>query len=268
VLLLHALGVAATTAALLLGFWRLDAWQAGREAEARDLAGEAPRPLTQVMTADDPFPGADVGRPVTLSGTWLPDSTLLVDDRDLAGRTGRWVVTPVAVCADPEASCDPAADPAMLVVRGWTASEDAVPPPPTGPVELTGWLQPGEGTGAPDPDPTDDLLAELRIASAIQHVDQDLYGGYVVARDGVDRGGLEAVTPDSLPAPSTFTSLQNLLYAVEWWLFGAFAVFLWQRWVRDELERRRAAPEDGSGADHPDGPATAAPDEAGIRSAT
>lgn len=270
VLLLHVLGVAATTAAVLLGLWQLDAWQAGREAESRDLAGEAPRPLTRVMTADDPFPGQDVGRPVTLAGTWLPESTLLVDDRDLDGRTGLWAVTPVAVCAGPEASCDPDTDPAVLVVRGWAPTAAAVPPPPTGAVQLTGWLQPGEGTGLPDPDPTDDVLAELRIASAIQHVDQDLYGAYVVASDGVDRDGLEAVTPDSLPAPSTFTSLQNLLYAVEWWLFGAFAVFLWQRWVRDELARRRRATDrdDGSGAEHPDERAPAEPDAAGIRSAT
>ncbi|HEX4977873.1 MAG TPA: SURF1 family protein [Nocardioides sp.] len=266
VLLLHVLGVVATVAAVLLGLWQLDAWQAGRDAEARDLAGEAPRPLTGVMTADEPFPGADVGRPVTLAGTWLPESTLLVDGRDLDGRTGLWVVTPVAVCADDSTSCDPGTDPAMLVVRGWTPAPTAVPPPPEGPVELTGWLQPGEGTGAPDPDPADDVLAELRIASAIQHVDQDLYGAYVVARDGVDRDGLEPVTPESLPAPSTLTSLQNLLYAVQWWIFGAFAVFLWQRWVRDELARRRATAEEESGASHRDEPAPAEPDTAGIRS--
>ncbi|MFP5252480.1 MAG: SURF1 family protein [Actinomycetes bacterium] len=241
VLLLHALGVAATTAAVLLGLWQLDAWQAGRAAEARDLAGQEPRPLTEVMSADDPFPGADVGRPVTLEGTWLPDSTVLVDHRDLDGRSGMWVVTPVAVCAGPAATCDPRTDPAMLVVRGWAPTEAAVPSAPTGPARITGWLQPGEGTGAPDPDPTDDVLAELRIASAIQHVDQDLYGGYVVARDGVDRAGLDPVTPGSQPAPSAFSSLQNLLYAVEWWLFGAFAVFLWQRWVRDELAGIRSA---------------------------
>lgn len=240
VLLLHALGVAATTAAVLLGLWQLDAWQAGRATEARDLADEPPRPLQRVMSADDPFPGTDAGRPVTLSGTWLPDDTLLVADRDLDGRTGLWAVTPVAVCARDEASCDPATDPAILVVRGWAPTATAVPPAPTGPAQLTGWLQPGEGTGAPDPDPGDDVLAELRIASAIQHVDQDLYGAYVVARDGVARDGLEPVTPDSLPGPSTFTSLQNLLYAVEWWLFGAFAVFVWQRWVRDAVGIRSA----------------------------
>ena len=123
VLLLHALGVAATTAALLLGLWQLDAWQAGRAAEVRDL------------------PGGDVGRPVTLAGTWIPDSTLLVADRDLGGRTGLWVVTPVAVCDGPTTSCDPDTDPAMLVVRGWTPTETAVPPPPSGEAELTGETQ-------------------------------------------------------------------------------------------------------------------------------
>ena len=99
VLLLHVLGVAATTAAVLLGLWQLDAWQAGRAAQTRDLAGQAPRPLPAVMSPDDPFPGQDVGRPVTVSGTWVPDSTLLVEGRELDGRRGLWVVTPVAVCA-------------------------------------------------------------------------------------------------------------------------------------------------------------------------
>ena len=27
--------------------------------------------------------------------------------------------------------------------------------------------------------------------------------------------------------------VRNLLYAVEWWVFGAFAAFIWWRWRRD-----------------------------------
>jgi cytochrome oxidase assembly protein ShyY1 len=139
----------------------------------------------------------------------------------------------------------------MLVVRGWTASKADVPAAPTGRVDLTGWLQPGEGSGLPDPDPQDDVLPELRIASAIQHVDQDLYGGYVIARDGTPdgahAGALEPVTPASLPKPDVTTKLRNILYAIEWWVFGGFALFLWWRWVRDELDRVRG----GSAADEP-----------------
>jgi hypothetical protein len=103
---------------------------------------------------------------------------------------------------------------------------------------VTGWLQRGEGSGTTAPNPADDLIPEMRVADAIQHVDQDLYGGYVLARRPTP--GLVAVTPASLPKPPTFTAVRNLLYAVEWWVFGGFAVFLWWRWCRDELERQRA----------------------------
>ena len=45
---------------------------------------------------------------------------------------------------------------------------------------------------------------------------------------------------------AALTGLRNLLYAIEWWFFGAFAAFIWWRWVRDE--------ESGRDADHtPDG---------------
>jgi cytochrome oxidase assembly protein ShyY1 len=173
---------------------------------------------------------------------------VLVSERRLGGRTGVWAVTPVAVCSA-GASCDRA--PAMLVVRGWAPTADAVPPPPHGRVELTGWLQPGEGAGVPDPDPRDDVIPEMRIASAIQHVDQDLYGGYVIARDGTPAESLRAVTPDSLPRPDVTTRLRNLLYAIEWWVFGGFALFLWARWVRDELDRRPAGEPEPSDAGIP-----------------
>ena len=245
---LHLLAVVAVTAAVLLGLWQYDAWRTGRDLEARDLAGAAALPLDDVMTADSTFPADQVGRPVSFSGAWVPGSTFLVSDRWLDGRTGWWVVTPVAVCA---AGDDCGTAPAMLVVRGWTPSRDEVPDAPTGRVDLTGWLQPGEGAGIPDADPGDEVLPELRIASAIQHVDQDLYGGYVIARDGAPDEDLEPVTPDSLPKPDVTTKLRNILYAIEWWIFGGFALFLWWRWVRDELDRTR----DGSATEEPAEPA-------------
>jgi cytochrome oxidase assembly protein ShyY1 len=253
---LHVLAVLATTAAVLLGIWQYDAWGSRREDQAASLADAPAKALAAVMSADDPFPGKAVGQPVRLAGRWLPRSTVYVADRDLGGRTGVWAVTPVEVCAGPT-SCPGA--PAMLVVRGWAPTLADVPPAPTGAVDVTGWLQPGEGSGLTDPDPTDDVLPEMRIADAIQHVDQDLYGGYVIARSttrsasGVE-AGLSQVTPASLPKAETFTALRNLLYAFEWWVFGGFAVYIWWRWCRDELERRRIEEEgpdepadDGSG---------------------
>jgi DNA-binding transcriptional regulator of glucitol operon len=41
-------------------------------------------------------------------------------------------------------------------------------------------------------------------------------------------------------------SIQNFGYAIQWWLFSAFALFLWWRVVRDAY-RRRAAAADATG---------------------
>lgn len=237
----HLLGLVAVAAAVALGLWQYGAWQSAREAQATDLANVAPKPLQEVLAPDQPYPADAVGRPVELAGRWLPDETFYVSGREHAQRRGYWVVTPVAV----EAASGGGRAPAMLVVRGWTAEPGGVSEP-TGRTAVTGWLQPSEGSGTPDTDPGDDIFPELRIASVVQRLDRDLYGGYVIrdvsaSSTGGDSstGGLEPVTPASLPEPSTFTSIRNLLYAGEWWVFGAFAAFIWWRWCRDAIHAAR-----------------------------
>ncbi len=240
-LALHAFAVLAVVAAVLLGLWQYGVWQDGRKDQTTSKVDAAPVPLDSVMTSDQAFPRTGVGEPVTLAGRWLPRSTLYVSGRELRGRTGIWAVTPVAVCGTDAARCAKA--PAVLVVRGWAASVRQAPPPPSGPVRVTGWLQPGEGTDDPDPNPRDDVYTSLRVADALQRVPQDLYGGYVIARTlSPTSEGLASVTPAALPKASAFTSVRNLLYALEWWFFGGFAVYVWGRWCRDEVSRVTGVP--------------------------
>jgi cytochrome oxidase assembly protein ShyY1 len=245
--------VVAVVAAVLLGSWQYDAWQERRAAEARDLTNAEPVPLNEAIGPDDPFPGDMVGQPVTIEGSWVPEGTVLVSGREHDGQDGYWVLTPVAVDgADGANEADGAHEadaPAIPVVRGWTPSRADVPPPPTGATELVGWLQPPEGTGETDTDPTDDVLPQVRTADLVQRVDQDLYGAYAVVTDdpGTNDGtdGLAPATLEQLPDVGRFTAVRNLLYAVEWWFFGAFAVFIWWRWLRDEqaAEETQATPE-------------------------
>lgn len=252
---LHLLGAAATVVAVLLGLWQLDTWGAQRGQAARDLTSLPPVALGEVLDADDPFPSAGVGRPVELAGEWVPEATFYVADRELEGRDGTWAVTPVAVCEE-GGPCDDS--PALLVVLGWAPDPADAPAAPEGRVELTGWLQPPEGSGRPDLDPGDDVLPELRIADAIQRVDQDLYSAYLVAdraRPSAATAGLEPVTPASLPEPSGDTGLRNFLYGLQWFVFAAFALFVWWRWVRDEVERERHAKQAVTEADRPEEPA-------------
>lgn len=258
---LHVLAVLAVTAATLLGLWQYHAWQIHREDRTLALATAPAKPLQDVISADAAFPGDAVGQPVSFSGRWLTHDTFYVSDRPLDGRTGFWVVTPLAVC--PGGSCADAS--ALLVVRGWSTRPDG-PQPPSGPIALTGWLQPPEGAGITDQDRTDDVLPELRMADAVQRVDRDLYGAYVIAdRMSPSVGGLQPVTPESLPEPSSFTGLRNLLYALEWWLFGGFAVFIWVRWCTDEVRGGRPGTDDPEPVDGPEA-GTPSPNDAAVAS--
>jgi cytochrome oxidase assembly protein ShyY1 len=237
----HLLALVLVLAAGLLGLWQLDAWQARRADEARDLTRAEPVSLGSVMGPDDPFPGRSVGQPVTLEGAWVPAGTIFVSGREHDGRDGYWMVTPLAVGG--------AGEPALPVVLGWVASTGDAPAPPAGDAELVGWLQPTEGTGAVDDDPGDDVLPQLRVADLAQRVDEDLYSAYAVAQEGV--GGLPAADLEQLPDAGRFTAVRNLLYAIEWWFFGAFAVLIWWRWLGEQLAPRRAEPQPED-EEHPD----------------
>jgi cytochrome oxidase assembly protein ShyY1 len=222
----HLLALVLVTATVLLGWWQVDAWQARRADEARDLTRTEPVALAEVIGPDDPFPGRSVGQPVELSGSWLTGGTVFVAGREHEGADGFWMVTPLAVGTDATA-------PALPVVLGWVADPDLAPAPPEGSASLVGWLQPSEGTGESDDDPGDDVLPQLRVADLVQRVDQDLYGAYVVAQDGVD--GLPPGDLAQLPEAGRFTAVRNLLYGIEWWVFGGFVVFMWWRWLGEQL---------------------------------
>ncbi|MCW2791196.1 MAG: SURF1-like protein [Nocardioides sp.] len=245
---IHLLALVLTATAVGLGVWQYDAWHTRRAHEAVDLTRLDPVDLDDVIGPDDPFPGTKIGQPVVVEGTWVPGGTVYVSGREHDGVAGYWVVTPLAIGS--------ASDPAIPVVRGWVDDPADAPAAPTGRGALVGWLQPPQGTGEADPDPTDDVLPQLRIADVIQHVDQDLYGAYVVVADDVAPGawptgptavndgteGLAPATLEQLPDAGTFTAVRNLLYAIEWWFFAAFALFVWVRWMRDELEPGETQP--------------------------
>lgn len=221
---LHLVGLACVVAPVLLGSWQFQGWQERREAEARDLTHASPEPLAEVLSPRDAFPADAVGQPVELSGTWVPDATFVVTGRERDGVDGAWVMTPLEVGPDGAA---------LLVVRGWTEDPDDVPAEPAGEAELVAWLQPGEGvdTSVTDDDPTDHVLPTLRVADLVQRIDHDLYGAYAVAQTPGE--GLEQADLDQLPEVPGGTGLRNFLYALEWWVFAAFAAYMWWRIVRD-----------------------------------
>ena len=42
-------------------------------------------------------------------------------------------------------------------------------------------------------------------------------------------------TAEHLPGADASTGLRNLLYAFQWWVFGLFAIFMWWRWLMEDV---------------------------------
>ena len=243
----HLLMVAAVVATVLLGRWQYDVWHSHRADSAAAVTRLEPVPLDSVLGPDAAYPGSGLGRPVTVEGTWAPTGTVFISGRQRAGRTGYWAVTPVVTASGSE----------IPVVRGWVTNPDQAPAAPHGPAALVGLLQPPEDTGVPDADTADAVLPELSITALLQRTDRDLYGGYVIATDRAVPDGVTAATgtaglapasAEHLPGADASTGLRNLLYAFQWWVFGAFAIFMWWRWLMEDVlgrARNGAAGDDG-----------------------
>ncbi|KAF1048524.1 SURF1 family protein [Xylophilus sp.] len=135
--------VAGITATGLLGRWQLDR-AAQREALHAAIVqrGELPPLDTAAFvraTASPAEAEAQVHRRARLRGRWLADHTVYLDNRQMQGRPGFFVVTPLQPAAG---------GPAVLVQRGWVPrdfldrSRIAPVATPAGTVEIDGRIAP------------------------------------------------------------------------------------------------------------------------------
>jgi cytochrome oxidase assembly protein ShyY1 len=247
------LGLLAALVVLLVAFTFLGLWQlsvARDDAEREALATaqqQAPVPLGLVLVPHGPFPADASGRPVTMTGSYDPALQVLVADRRLEGTTGYWVVTPLSV--DATATGGSAR---IAVLRGFVTTANGTGPPPStiGPVTVTGTLAPGESPASAGPARPDGQLGSLDLARLVNRWPGDLYNAFVFATsESPDASaGLQRVPPPPLPTGLTW---RNAAYALQWWVFGLFAAYMWWRMVRDDHRR------DQSAADTPNQPAGA-----------
>lgn len=142
-----AVVLVATLAGVLLtsrlGLWQLDR-AAQKEALEASLASRgAQPPLVQRDLAFDAHEADEQSyRRIRLHGRWLADRTVFLDNRQMNGHPGFYVVTPLLL----EAPRD-----AVLVQRGWVPrnmqDRTALPPikTPTGEVDVDGIVAPPPG---------------------------------------------------------------------------------------------------------------------------
>lgn len=219
-----ALALALASVFAWLGDWQLQRSrdEAAREAAARARAAEVVD-LQDLMEPATAITGEAVGRAVRARGRLEPGKALLVPGRERDGEPGAWLVAPLRVQA--------AGDATLPVALGWLPEGAQPPALPEGTVELTGRLEQSEPPVGLEPGTTGEVPA-LSSADLVNLWEPPLYTGYLAVTEPV--APLRPV-PESEP-PSGF-ALQNLSYALQWWLFAAFAVFFWWRLVRDAHQR-------------------------------
>ena len=213
---------ALVVAILAYAAWWLGAWQFrrlhDRKAENAIVRANEHRPVApvgDVLSTDHDPTEQDEWRVVSATGTYDAGRSVVIRYRDRDGAQGVDVVVPLL-------TADGAA---LLVDRGWLetdpsgANRDEIPAPPSGEVQVTGYVR-DNGTG--DSTRVDDLSARAissdEIGPAIGH---PVYGGFVELKSE-DPAPAKALEPVELPE---LNNGPHFFYGLQWWFFGLLAIF-------------------------------------------
>jgi surfeit locus 1 family protein len=214
--LIIVVGLVVAAVMVVLGLWQLDVYHSQGEAEADRRAAEPAVALTSVAPAGSPVPDG-YGRTVSFGGAYLPDVQALVP---VAGRPGSFRVVTALRLDNGDV---------LPVVRGITSA--APPPvPPPGEQAAVGLLLPSEE--APTGDLPPGQISSVRLPTLAQTWPGPLVSGFVTLSPAESAAqGLDAA---AVVLPEASGRLRNGAYALQWWVFAAFAVGLAVRMARDQ----------------------------------
>jgi surfeit locus 1 family protein len=232
VLLSAVLGVGL---AARLGFWQLgraaqkESMQATQDARSGLPALEA---STLARTAEQAT--AQHHRPVRLQGHWLPARTVFLDNRQMKGRPGFFVVTPLQLQNEQDA---------VLVQRGWAPRDmldRALLPTVPSPADVVEVL----GTIAPPPSRLYDFVAQeagpirqnLDVAAFARETGLSVRPLSVLQSDSTGTAGDGLLRQWPQPAVDVH---KHYGYAFQWFALGALmaGLYVWFQLVRPRLRR-------------------------------
>lgn len=230
-----AVGLLTVAVTAQLGRWQLSR-AAQKTAMEQALNVHAEMPLLDGAVLQDPLTPerrAELRyRRVVLSGHWLPQDTVLLDNRVMARRAGFYVLTPLQPQDDGRA---------VVVVRGW-APRDAYDPArlpdfqtPDGTVEITGRII--------EHAPEIFALSEQANGPIRQNLQLDAYAaetGLPLAPMLVQQLGSASDGLERQWAPPTLDVERNYGYAVQWFGMSLVVAFLliWFQGIKPRLRTR------------------------------
>jgi surfeit locus 1 family protein len=224
-----AIGIAVT---LALGAWQ---WDRGQQRTALHEAMEAKAslpPLAAPDLPDRPDALADLlHRPVRLRGEWIGERTVFLDNRQMNGRPGFYVVTPLRL---------EGGSGVVLVQRGWAprnfTKREQLPAvaTPAGPVEVRGRLAPPPAKlYAFDTEEKGAIRQNLDLARFRAETGLPLLP-LSVQQAGPASEGLLRQWPQAASGAG-----KNYGYAFQWWALAALIAILYA-WFQFVLPRRQA----------------------------
>ncbi|MBP6996917.1 MAG: SURF1 family protein [Phycicoccus sp.] len=250
---------------LIAAFIQLGRWQLGvaeDKAATEAIAAAASRPvvpLESLLRPHQPFPNLESTRRVSVVGEY-EDGQVLVGGRRLDGVEGIWVITPFRVTATGGV---------LGVLRGFVTDPAQVTDPPTGQLTLTGGLAPGESPYA-GPELPAGQVGSVDLSVLVNQWSGELYNAFIFLESQSPPTG-SALTLVPTPTVEPDLNWRNLAYALQWWAFAIFALWMWWRMVRqahaeeqEQEQEQEPAGEvesvgDTPGADDPRSPAGVTP---------
>lgn len=227
-ILVGAAGCAIAVTMLWLGVWQMRVYESKEHDSALERAALPPVALLENVATDGTV-GDVYARQVSASGTFLPtQQQILTDGRVLTAlelADGR--VLPVVRGKIPGGTAP--GQPPDLTTPSQTPDQ-TIPepaegsyPPPAGEQHLVGIFMPSEPR-------SEDPQGAVRLAALAQQWPQHLLPGFLTLNaEGAHAHGLQPATVDLGTGEGSW---QNYGYALQWWVFAGFAVFMTIRFVR------------------------------------
>ncbi len=215
-----ALGVASIFG--LLGQWQLD--RSIEQGTIIERNTETVVPLESVATPQSVITSEASGRMVSVECRFVEGDDVVLDNRRTLQGVGQWLVR----------HCMTEQGNSLAVAVGFAPSGVSANTLPATTGEIVGRYVPTES-----PQQSDFVAGEISTVAIPELLNiwadpGPVYGGYLVLSEAPE--GLSTIGTEAPPTESQLNWL-NLFYALQWVIFGLFALYLWWRLVRDEWER-------------------------------
>ncbi|MCW2761110.1 MAG: hypothetical protein JWR85_1311 [Marmoricola sp.] len=215
-----------------LGQWqfhRLDDRKTDNRIVSTNLK-RAPAPVDDVLSTDRAPRATDEWRRVTVHGTWDDEHSIVLKYQTRDEGAGVDVVTPLVTENGP----------AVLVDRGWMSTGNTggnrpdLPSTTEGQVTVTGWVR-RDATGSA----TKVSALSTRAVSSVRIAEVTPYPLYRGFLDLADESPTPATKLQPTELPDDDSNGPHFFYGLQWWFFGALAVFGFCYLAWDEFRQRR-----------------------------